>query len=275
MLSRPFSTTQERGMPRVMTTARDRPPEEAAEDTSFARGLRVLLTIADRGEIRVDELSTLLDTPTSTVYRYLRTLTEFGFVDRSGSGYRLGPRLVIGRGTNVSSEELIRVAEPVLQSVAAETGETALITRRIGLAAVCLQEAPSLQSLRVNLGPGLSIPLHRGAMAKVLLAYAPHDILDEFLAQEPPPAPGQRRKELRKELAAIVATGVARSEGEFVPGTVTIAVPIIREDGIVAAIGVIGPDERCGLAWRTRVARILPEAAAVIVASLGPAARAL
>ena len=33
------------------STARDRPPEEAAEDTSFARGLRVLLTIADRGYV--------------------------------------------------------------------------------------------------------------------------------------------------------------------------------------------------------------------------------
>jgi IclR family acetate operon transcriptional repressor len=257
-----------------MTTARDRPPEEAAEDTSFARGLRVLLTIADRGEIRVDELSALLDTPASTIYRYLRTLTEFGFVDRSGAGYRLGPRLVIGRGTNVSSEELIRVADPVLQSLAAETGETAVITRRIGLAAVCLAEASSTQSLRVNLGPGLAMPLHRGAIAKVLLAHAPVDILDEFLAQEPPATPGLRRKELRKELASIVAAGIARSEGELVAGTVTIAVPIIREDGIVAAIGVIGPEERCGLAWRTRVARILPEAAAVIVGSLGPAPRA-
>ena len=76
-----------------MTTALDRPPEEAAEDTSFARGLRVLLTIADRGEIRADELSTLLETPLSTIYRYLRTLAEFGFVDRQEGGYRLGPRL--------------------------------------------------------------------------------------------------------------------------------------------------------------------------------------
>ena len=42
-----------------MATARDRPPEEAGEDTSFARGLRVLLTIADRGEIRADELGTI------------------------------------------------------------------------------------------------------------------------------------------------------------------------------------------------------------------------
>ena len=261
------------GKPNVMSTARDRPPEEAAEDTSFARGLRVLLMIADRGEIRVDELSTLLDTPVSTIYRYLRTLTEFGFVDRSGAGYRLGPRLVIGQGTNISSEELIRVADPVLQSVASETGETAVITRRIGLAAVCLQEAPSVQPLRVNLAPGTSMPLHRGALAKVLLAYAPPDIIDEFLAQEPTAIRGARRKELKKELAAIVAAGVARSEGEFIEGTVSISVPIIREDGIVAAIGVIGPADRCGLSWRTRVARMLPAAASAIVGSLGAAVR--
>ncbi|HKG57283.1 MAG TPA: helix-turn-helix domain-containing protein, partial [Candidatus Limnocylindrales bacterium] len=113
-----------------MTTARDRPPEEAQEDTSFARGLRVLLTIADRGELRADELSVLLDTPISTIYRYLRTLAGFGFIDRDGAGYRLGPRLIIGQGANVTSEELRRISEPVLRLLADETGETALIVRR-------------------------------------------------------------------------------------------------------------------------------------------------
>ena len=106
-----------------MTTARDRPPEEAAEDTSFARGLRVFLTIADRGEVRADELSTLLDTPLSTIYRYLRTLTEFGFIERQEAGYRLGQRLhVLGAGPTVSAEELIRAAEPVLTELTAATG---------------------------------------------------------------------------------------------------------------------------------------------------------
>ena len=96
------------------TTARDRPPEEAPEDTSFARGLRVFLAIADRGLVRADELATLLETPLSTVYRYLRTLTEFGFVDRHDGAYRLGPRLLVGGGSTVSTEELIRHADPIL-----------------------------------------------------------------------------------------------------------------------------------------------------------------
>jgi DNA-binding IclR family transcriptional regulator len=54
----------------------------------------------------------------------------------------------------------------------------------------------------------------------------------------------------------------------MVPGTVGIAVPIFRRDGIVAAIGVIGPESRCGSAWRSRVANLLPGAAGSIVGAL-------
>ena len=36
----------------------------------------------------------------------------------------------------------------------------------------------------------------------------------------------------------------------------------------VTAIGVVGPASRCGLAWRTRVARVLTDAAAVVGGSL-------
>src|SRR4051812_1424053 len=253
-----------------MRTARDRPPEEAHEDTSFARGLRVLLTIADRGEIRADELGTLLETPLSTIYRYLRTLSDFGFVDRQGAGYRLGPRLIIGSGPTVTAEDLIRTADPVLRLLAEETGETAVIVRRIGLSAVCLHEVPSHQALRVTIAPASSLPLQGGAFGKALLAFAPAEILDEVMALEPLPGtavPDPDR--LRADLADIVTSGVARSVGEVVSGSVAIAAPMFREDGIVAAIGVTGPESRCGLAWRTRVARLLPGAANSVVGALG------
>jgi DNA-binding IclR family transcriptional regulator len=252
---------------KAVSTALDRPPEEAQEDTSFGRGLRVLLTIADRGEIRADELSALLDTPVSTVYRYLRTLAEFGFVDRHGSGYRLGPRLMIGSGANVTAEELIRASDPVLRLLEEETGETALIVRRIGLGVVCLHEVSSRQPLRVSFGSGASLPLQTGAFGKAVLAFAPPDVQDEVLATNPP-ATGSDEERLRADLAEIVRSGVARSVGEVVSGSVAIAVPIFREDGIIAAIGVTGPEGRCGLAWRTRVAKLLPGAAGSIVHAL-------
>ena len=234
------------------------------------RGLRVLLTIADRGEIRADELSALLDTPISTIYRYLRTLAGFGFVDRQGAGYRLGPRLIIGRGANVTAEELRRTADPVLRLLAEETGETAVIVRRVGLMAVCLHEVPSRHPLRVAIAPDTSLPLDSGAFGKALLAFAPPEILDEVLAADTrsPGAPIEDR--LRADLADIVTSGVARSVGEAIGSSVAIAVPIFREDGIVAAIGVVGPESRCGLGWRTRVARLLPGAASSVVGALSP-----
>ena len=146
-------------------------------------GLRVFLTIADRGEIRADELRTLLETPLSTVYRYLRTLTEFGFVERMEGGYRLGQRLHLTGGTTVSSEELIRHADPILRMLVDEAGETAVIARRVGLTAVCLHEVQSGHALRVTCEPGSATPLVSGALAKVLLAYAPAEIQDEVLAE--------------------------------------------------------------------------------------------
>jgi DNA-binding IclR family transcriptional regulator len=252
------------------TTARDHPPEEAGEDTSFARGLRILLTIADRGEVRAEELSALLETPASTVYRYLRTLTEFGFVDRHDGRYLLGPRLVIGSGSNVTSEQLIRVSDPVLRLLVTETGETAVVMRRIGLSAVCLNQVESPSALRVALEPGAMLPLHAGAINRVLLAYAEPGIVDELVAQGleavTPNTPTEAV--LRETLADIRATGIARSEGELVSGAVGIGAPVFRDGGIVGAVGVIGPQARCGLAWRSRVARLLPEAARTIMAGL-------
>ncbi|MBF6605141.1 MAG: IclR family transcriptional regulator [Chloroflexi bacterium] len=251
-------------------TARDRPPEEAAEDTSFARGLRLLLTVADRGEVRADELGTLLETPLSSVYRYLRTLVEFGFVERRGGQYRLGPRLMIGSGTQVSSERLIRLADPVLRAIVDETGETALVMRRIGLSAVCLHQVESSQALRVALDPGAMTPLYAGAMSRVLLAFAPVEILGEVLGGGLVPVSRDTPDEavLRDGLAEIVAAGGATSEGELIPGSVTVAVPIFQEGEIVGSLAVIGPATRCGLAWRTRSRRLLETAAASLIATL-------
>ena len=253
-----------------MTTARDRPPEEAAEDTSFARGLRLLLAVADRGEVRADELGVVLAMPISTVYRYLRTLAEFGFVDRRGGHFRLGPKLLIGTGANVSSERLIRHADAVLRMLAEETGETAVVVRRIGLSSVCLHQIESDASLRVTLEPGSMGPLHAGAPGRVLLAFAPGEVLAEVLGQDLLRITRDTPDEaaLRDGLADIVTTGMATSEGELIEGSVAMATPVFREDGIVGAIALIGPAFRCDPAWRARAAHLLREAARVINAGL-------
>jgi IclR family transcriptional regulator, acetate operon repressor len=253
-----------------VSTARDHPPEEAAEDSSFARGLRLLLVVADRGAIRADELATLLDMPQSTAYRYLRTLTEFGFVDRQDGRYRLGPKLVIGSGSHVTSDLLIRLSEPVLRTLVESQGETAVVLRRVGLAAMCLHQHESRHGIRVALEPGATYPLHAGAGARVLLSFAPDDIVEEILAQGlealTPTTPSETP--LRKSLAEIKRNGIAFSEGELIDGSVSVAVPVFRDDGIVGALALWGPYARCGSAWKDRAAGALERAARSLTAEL-------
>lgn len=253
-----------------MATAGDTLPEELPEDSSFARGLRLLLIVADRGEIRADDLASLLDMPISTVYRYLRTLGEFGLVDHHDGRYRLGSRLVIVRGSKVSSERLIRVSEPVLHLLADQTGETALVTRRVGLSAVCLCQVESKQGVRVALEPGAMQPLYAGASSKVLLAFAPPEVIEEVIAQglEPLTPNTASEAELRDELDEIRSAGLATSEGELIEGAVSVAAPILRVDGIVGALAVTGPKARCGPRWRARAGRLLPAAAETLAAEL-------
>lgn len=254
-----------------VSTARDRPPEEAAEDSSFARGLRLLLTVADRGEISADDLAKLLGMPLSTAYRYLRTLTEFGFVDRAAGEYRLGPRLVVGTsGSNVPSEQLIRLSDPVLHMLVDETGETALIMRRVGLSAMCLHQVESNKGMRVVMDTEALTPLYAGAMSRILLAFAPADIVKEVADHDIDPITSNTpsREALRGMLDEVRSGGIAVSEGELIPGSVTVAVPIVRRDGIVGALAVTGPEARCGISWRSSVRKLLPDAAATLVAAL-------
>ena len=73
-----------------------------------------------------------------------------------------------------------------------ETGETALISRRIGLSAVCLHEVPSEHALRVTLGVGLAGPLDHGAIARGAARLRARDVLSEVLRR------GARRAERRR-----------------------------------------------------------------------------
>jgi DNA-binding IclR family transcriptional regulator len=150
--------------------------------------------------------------------------------------------------------------------LAQETGETAIVVRRVGLSSVCLHQVESEAPLRVTVPPGDMRPLYAGAPGRALLAFAPPEVLDEILAQDLVRITDRTptEDELRATLGGIVMTGMAISEGELIEGSVAMAVPVFREDGIVGAIALVGPAFRCDEAWRTRSGRLLQAAGRTI-----------
>lgn len=241
------------------------PPQGAPSDgdgTSLERGLRVLLAIFDRGSVRVGSLVEQIGVPTSTVYRYLRTLRDLGLVEEADGWYQPGERL--GKtGRTVSNGTLAWLAKPILQALAVETGETALITVRAGTAALCVEQVESPNHMRMAFAIGQMLPLHAGAASRVLLAYAPPDVIERVLAGpvtvHTPSTPDSQK--LQRQLESTRATGFATSRGEFIAGAFAVAVPVFSGDSVVAGLALAGPAGRCTHRWQVAARPALTDAA--------------
>src|SRR5271167_5115539 len=167
-------------------TAVKMPPEASA--VHGCEGARRVLALmlafsADRNTLTARELSAATGIALPSVYRYITLLRETGLLagDERGS-YRLSARLVGLARAAEAAESIIDIADPVMRELAERTGETVILVRLIGRSAVCVHRVQSAQQLRISFEPGQSLPLERGASARLLLAsLAPH-VRREYLA---------------------------------------------------------------------------------------------
>ncbi|MBE3580657.1 MAG: IclR family transcriptional regulator [Thermoanaerobacteraceae bacterium] len=204
----------------------------------------------DKPEWGVTELSERLGLYKSVVHRMLVTLESRGFVsqDPATKKYRLGIK-VFELGMVVASQmDLRKVAKPVMEELAAKTGETVLLEVVDELQGLCIEKVESPQSMKCTSQVGKRVPLYAGAPTKVLMAYLPEEIIDKIIGQ------GLERfteqtvvdpDELLRQLAVIRQQGYCISWGEMDIGSVGIACPIWNhEKRVVAALSIVGPEIR-------------------------------
>src|SRR5207245_1994381 len=111
-------------------------PGAPAKGSSLSRGLAVLHAVLDMERARADEIATRLSIPVSSVYRYLQTLRAHGLVDQRSHVYVPGPVFRHWTAPGLPREDLIRIADPVMRELTEATGETSVLSIRIGLHAV-------------------------------------------------------------------------------------------------------------------------------------------
>lgn len=188
-------------------------------------------------------------------FRLLQTLTLSGFVvhDRGTKTYRLGSRLVDLAAVAVHGSDLVRVAAPILDMLARQTGETVnLIIKHDDQSAICVDKRDSLQSLRITATVGGRFPLHAGASPKLLLAYSSPAAIETYLRDGQPlqsftPKTVTNPNDLRTELERVREQGYAVSSEEMDLGVCSIAAPIKNPAGdVVAGLSVAAPTIRTG-----------------------------
>lgn len=217
------------------------------QESSLERGLAILEAVTVAGDHTPANIAGAIGIPTSTVYRYLRTLKNKGLVIDNHGKFEPGPALFSLAGRNNAHSALSAIGPALLAEVVDQTGETALLLTRIGVRAMCLCKVEPNKTLKYSFLVNQILPLNAGAGQKVLLAGAPskliQKVIDNHLTQFTPATldgPG-----LKQSLIDIRQQGYAISRGEFEAGSISVAVPVIVGGELVCSLDVAGPQARC------------------------------
>lgn len=226
----------------------------ARRQSNLGLALQLLELIAGRTEpIGAAELSAVAGLAGPKLQRGLNGLVEAGFIshDDVEQTYSLAGRSVYLASLIRNNAQLPRIAAPILEALAAETGETATLNAYLPKegTAMIIAVAESEQSLRYALEPGEPLPLHAGAGGKAILAFLPPDEIARLLARHELAAMTRHtvtdRDQLYRDLATIRQDGYALANGERLLGAVEFAAPVFdAPDRIVGSLGVTAPEER-------------------------------
>ncbi|MYZ49961.1 IclR family transcriptional regulator [Propylenella binzhouense] len=204
----------------------------------------------ERRWLGVRELSRELGLNNATVQHILSTLAAEGFVEQDPASrkYQLGLALVEIAGTKLAQLDLVTVAQPSLNRLMRETGETVNLAVLYRGQALYLAKVETSQPIRVASRIGGHAPLHASAHGKALLAFAGRAETEACLAGPLPRFTAATITEpaaLAAELAAIRERGYALDRGGYIEHLNAVAVPVADKAGrLVASVGIVAPAQR-------------------------------
>lgn len=194
------------------------------------------------------ELSKRMDLPDSTVYEYLRALSETKYVNRRRGEYRLSAYFLTIAGKMRYRNRLFQVTKPEMRRVADETDELVGLTIEDGGVSIVLHQEEGDQALSLGTYPGASTPLHTVAGGKAILAHLSEERIAEIIEERGLESRTEHTitdpARLRAELAEIRDQGYALDWNEQVVGMGMIAVPILVDGQVLGSLGIVVPTRR-------------------------------
>ena len=228
------------------------------------RAIRLLKTFTRAApEHTLAELSAAHGLTKTTAHRLLSALESEGLVARNArtGEYRLGPAAVALGLDAVQSHDLRATMHPILERLAAETGETVTLEVLHEGMVLILDEIAGLHVLSSSGHIGTRWPLHATSTGKVLLAFQPA----AFASLRRPLAGYTRATNtdvaaLTREVERVRERGYAMVLGELEEGFNAVAVPVRDALGQVAgAVSLGGSAARLGRRELTQLAARLLE----------------
>ena len=216
---------------------------------SHERMLSVLdLFDLEHPEWSFDAMYAKLGYSRSTLYRYLKTLTDAGFLTTfPGRGYTLGPRVIELDYQIVTTDPLIHVARPVMNELVTGYSCISLLCRRYKHKVLCVHQETSTSQFRSTYERGKARPLLQGAASLAILAHFStyqltrlyEEQAEEFKAAEL----GDTLASVRETLKRFRQKGWVQTEGQVTEGVTGIAAPIFDgKNEIIGSLSLTLPE---------------------------------
>lgn len=239
----------------------------------------ILFALAADGQaVGVGDIARRVGLDKSTVSRTLQTLAETGFVAKDGQAgrYRLGMAVVRLAQVALEGLDLRRTAQPYIEEIGAQTGETSHVAVWSEDSATIIGHISGTHPIRAPGSIGERMPAHCTSLGKVLLAFQPQAVIDQVLEA------GLTRytattitdpARVKDELREIRSARVAYNNGEYRTDAVAVAAPVWDHRGnLVAAVSASGPAYRLTGPRMAELTDIVRAAAERLSTSLGASA---
>lgn len=218
---------------------------------SLDAALRVLAALGQRnGPASLSDLARECEMPPSKVHRYLASFQHAGFVAqaaRSGK-YDLGHAALSLGLSAISRHDFVNRASDSMADLAAQTGMSVLLSVWGSEGATVIRweraETPAVTSM----GLGTTLPLLNSATGRAFLAWAPPAPLRAARAAEltrarknPSITPDMEPsvQGIEALVTRIRAQGYSAVDGNFIPGLVALAAPILDWQGQAQAVATL------------------------------------
>jgi DNA-binding IclR family transcriptional regulator len=240
------------------------------------RAIRILDVVSQNGGATLSSIREETSLPISTVSRILDALATHALVERDGvqRTYSLGRRLLtLSSRIHQQAADLIKLGRPLLERLAAESGEDVALSRLQGTHAMIVDRVDGPNPLKIIDVLGRPEPLYCGAFRKVLLAYQSSEWIEKYLASirlvRFTANTIASKAALRRELERTREQGYALSFGERLPDAAGVAAPVFGVRGdLEAAVFIVAPTSRFTEARVPRLARLVVNTARTLTGLL-------
>ena len=209
---------------------------------SLEKGLAVIEAFGQHGgPATLSRLAEITGHTRASVRRSLHTLCQLGYAWQDGRLFHLAARTLRLGQAYAASNALARLAQPVLESTAEQTRESASLAVLDAQDVVFVARATLRRSLSAGLGVGARLPAYASATGRVLLAAQPEPWVRFVLGRMSRPALTERTitavDAILQEIELVRRQGHALSDQELEIGLRSVAVPV--RDGRGHTVGAM------------------------------------